>query len=381
MNMSMKRNTARRVFGTAMLAVGVLLFTGCPRDIGLGGAVDTQKPVVSILTPKADSVVRQTINISGTASDDRELDKITITFVDSVSSDGYSKEFQATVNKETKTWSFSVDTEKYNIPDSKYEILVTAFDKTGKTQTATRSLQIDNTAPTVLVTSPALYGKNRSEFCRQIEIKGEAYDASTIQEVMVSICNKDGNEIIEPIKADGTNTWSALFTYATLHNRLTEGNTYYFYIKAKDASGNINTSMYHIADLFETLSQINPEGTELVLPSMNQIGKLDQRVISEATFNLTTSILHGIRIPVGAAAAKSAYSLSSDYPDLKYTEISSANIVWTNLSTDDVEVLPKINKGSAIFATIQPPTDGSAILPDSIISEISRIKADGSTKE
>lgn len=381
MNMSMKGNTARQLFGIAMLAAGLSLFTGCPRDIGLGGAVDTQKPVVSILTPKADSVVRQTINISGTASDDRELDRITVTFVDNDSSSGYAREFPAVINNATKTWSLSLDTENGEIPDASYEILVTAYDKSGKTQSATRSLQVDNTAPTVLVTSPTLYGTNKSEFCRQIIIQGEAYDASPIQEVMVSICSKDGNELVDPVKADGTNTWSALFTYATLQNHLQEGGNYYFYIKAKDKSGNVNSTMYHVADLWEKLGQINPTGTELSLPSMNQIGKLDQGVMNEGPFNLTTSVLHDIRIPVGGAAAKMAFITGSDYPDLKYTEISSANIEWTNLGTDDVQTLPKINKGSAIFATIQPPSDLSAILPDTVFAEISRIKADGSTKE
>lgn len=53
-----------------------LLISAC--YIGLGSAVDTEAPEISIETPAVDVIIRDTFAISGTWSDDGTIDSITV---------------------------------------------------------------------------------------------------------------------------------------------------------------------------------------------------------------------------------------------------------------------------------------------------------------
>lgn len=54
----------------------VLILTGC--EVGLGEAVDTEPPVLSINYPPAASTIRDSFVIAGTCEDDKGVTKVTV---------------------------------------------------------------------------------------------------------------------------------------------------------------------------------------------------------------------------------------------------------------------------------------------------------------
>ena len=360
MIMSMKKNIARRVSGTAMLIAGVFLFTACPREIGLGSAVDTQKPVISITSPEADSILNGNVTLTGTVTDDLAVKSVTVTFTSTSDPTLKAKSFEASIDAKSNSWSVTVDTDDAvkGLTDSNYEIIATATDNSNKSSTAARSFSIDNTAPTVLITSPSLYGENnRTQFCNQIRIEGEAFDVSEIDAVNVYLCNSSGNVVAGPKLAGGKTSWTALFSSEDL-TALDDDGIYYFYAIATDKAGNNNTTFYHKADILGLPDGANP------VPTIEEISRLDKGVTAGNSARVTAENLGSVRIGTGAEAIASGRTSSRGYPDFTYTTQASAAILWTNLSDDAATSV--IGVGSAIFATIQPPSDNSAILLDSI---------------
>ena len=69
----MKRNN---YFAKACFFVAVLLFSVISCEIGLGSAVDTQPPSVSISYPPSLSVIRDEFLFAGTWSDDQKVEDI-----------------------------------------------------------------------------------------------------------------------------------------------------------------------------------------------------------------------------------------------------------------------------------------------------------------
>lgn len=382
----------RFTVGAALLAVS-LLFVSCPREIGLGGAVDTQKPVVSITSPDADSVVKDVITLSGKATDETSLAGVSVTFQSTEST--YSKTYDAEIDGAAGMWSLEIDTEDATngLPDSKYEVIVTAKDNSGKTSSAARSLQIDNAAPTILVTKPSTYGGNDTVlFYKQIDICGEAWDASEITNVIIGLYKGDGTLIIEKsleksqllmnTDVDGTTTWSSLFYEADVAGSLTYDNDVnqmsepvYFYVSATDKAGNTSTYYYHKSDMYSLLKQKKNEDSsikELLFPKITQIGHLDQgRSVmtvsgSDVNNNATTVDVDQTELSSTKHDAFTS-TLAGAYPHLKFTTVSTANINWTNIpeSTTEIEY-PEIGVNSDIYATIQPVSDGSSVDLDSI---------------
>lgn len=371
MNMSMKKSVFCKIVGTAMLSAGIFLFTACPAEIGLGSAVDTAKPTVTISTPEPDSVVKEIITLSGTVTDDLEVKSVTVTFTSTSQPSLNPKSYQATVDKAAKTWSLVIDTKDSSsgLQDSNYEIIVTAADNTNKTSTASRSFQIDNTAPTVLITSPSQYDQppvgnedtNISTCCSQVDIEGKAYDASDIQSVKVYLCNGSGNVVAGPKTAEGTNTWFVRFAAEDLTG-VQDGQVCYFYAVATDKSGNSNTYVYHQADIYSLPNGANP------FPSMNDIGRLDQGTSASSSCKISAEDLRSIRLGTGAEAIASMKDTGKGYPDFIYQAQADAAVLWTNLGSTLQQSIIGVN--TALFATIQPPTDNSAILLDSIQVQI-----------
>ena len=220
--------------------MAICIFASC--KVGLGASIDTQKPLVSFVTPEPDATKKGTFTISGTASDDSDIRSVNINLV----LNGESKyAYNATVNKTEGTWTLIVPTLGENgdilVDDGNYEFQVIATDIDGKTSSDKRAIRIDNSAPTVLVNSPSLFDENKSTFFRQLRVSGSCYDASEISNVKVYFY-QEGEESLDyadtekyaVFQAEGTNTWELSKDLTEADTFFKDNTVYNFFVVAED---------------------------------------------------------------------------------------------------------------------------------------------------
>ena len=360
------KNFLTKTFLLATLIV-MAIFTSC--KIGLGAAVDTLAPTVSISTPSVNDIKSGEFEITGIATDDRGLRDVAVYLVEN----GVTKyEYVATIDASTNKWSVVVPTLNSDktsaVVDAKYEIKVVATDKDGKSSIATRAVQIDNTAPTVLLTSPSLFDDNKSTFFRQLRISGSCYDVSEIASVKVYFY-KEGEtstDLTDASKykvyqAEGTNTWELSKDIDATDTFFANNAVYNFFVVAEDVAGNKNTYFYRMGDFYSKgiLVDANPDDGDdyIPFPSMMQIGKFDQGdTVESPTSGLTAAKLFTIKTQ--------CKSIEANNSNFLYRSESASNISWGNIEYDGIE--PKaIPLKTDITGQIKS-TDGTDILPDSI---------------
>ncbi|MBQ3025430.1 MAG: hypothetical protein IJD23_08995 [Spirochaetaceae bacterium] len=356
-----------------MALVIACLFMTC--DPGLGKAVDTQAPKVEVKYPATKSVLKGGFTMTGVASDEVNVASCEVTF-SLIKNPEIKYHFNATVTDDE--FSVAINNPKadgsFEIPDGDYNVTVTVSDAY-RNSTTDVVYTIDNTAPTVLLTSPNSYSEsNWPNMYKTFNIKGEVYDATTIQTVTVYLVDENGT-ILKEVIADGTNTFLANFEEPFPEEKLC-----FYYAVAKDAGGNVNTYCYHKSDIFKLLSETNTlDKTEsatksITFPSINSIGYVDQGQSSNVTELIDEAKLTAIRI--NNNAPKKQEQIVGDvkkevivFPGFNYFAKDTAQVRWLNISK---ESLSGIAIGSPVLATIMPPTDGSAIDYSSVKVKISK---------
>ncbi|MBP3449685.1 MAG: hypothetical protein J6K22_04390 [Spirochaetaceae bacterium] len=356
-----------------MALVIACLFMTC--DPGLGKAVDTQAPKVEVKYPATKSVLKGGFTMTGVASDEVNVASCEVTF-SLIKNPEIKYHFNATVTDDE--FSVAINNPKadgsFEIPDGDYNVTVTVSDAY-RNSTTDVVYTIDNTAPTVLLTSPNSYSEsNWPNMYKTFNIKGEVYDATTIQTVTVYLVDENGT-ILKEVIADGTNTFLANFEEPFPEEKLC-----FYYAVAKDAGGNVNTYCYHKSDIFKLLSETNSlDKTEsatksITFPSINSIGYVDQGQSSNVTELIDEAKLTAIRI--NNNAPKKEEQIVGDvkkevivFPGFNYFAKDTAQVRWLNISK---ESLSGIAIGSPVLATIMPPTDGSAIDYSSVKVKISK---------
>ena len=331
-----------------------LLFMTC--DPGLGKAVDTQAPKVSINFPETKSVLKGGFVMKGVASDEVKVASCDVIFKDINSPNEYK--FKA--NFANDEFSIALNTPKadgsFEIPDGDYNVTVKVSDAY-RNSTADVVYTIDNTAPTVLITSPNSYSEsNWPNMYKTFSIKGEVYDATNISEVTVYIVDVNGN-ILKQLVAEGTNTFSARFD-----NPFNEEKECFYYAIAKDAGGNVNTYCYHSSDIRKLLAESNKNEQQseakTTFPSINSIGYVDQGKENKLTEQIDTSVLMKVKIDNNKAEKK-----ADSFPGFNYFAKDTAQVQWLNISKESPA---GIAIGTPVLGTIMPPTDQSAFDYDSI---------------
>ncbi len=348
-----------------------LLFMTC--DPGLGKAVDTQAPKVAVEFPVTKSVLKGGFTMKGVASDEVKVASCVVTFKNMKTSDEYS--FNASV--EDGTFTVSINAPKadgaFELPDGDYNVTVTVSDSY-RNSTADVVYTIDNTAPTVLITSPNSYSiSNWPNMYKTFNIKGEVYDSSTLESVTVYLVDDRGT-VLKSVLADGTNTFLASFD-----TPFNEEIICFYYAVAKDAGGNENTYCYHKSDIFQLLSESKnvqtvetDSETSIVFPSINKIGYVDQGQESNLTEMLSREDLVAKKIENSAQKIVAGKYV---FPGFNYFKDNAAQIKWLNISSD-VSQVAGIAIGSPVLGTIMPPTDGSAINYDNVYVWVSKIPYD-----
>lgn len=378
----MKKMNKMRFLAKTIISSFVLLaiFTAC--EVGLGSNVDTAAPKIEILSPEPSSTHKGEFQITGTASDEIAVRSIAVNLLENGTA-RYS--YKANYDAASGKWSVSIPTldedKKPIVEDLKYEIQAIATDTDGKTSVATRSIQVDNSAPTVLVTSPSLFNDNKSTFFRQLRVSGSCYDASEISSVKVYFYSmedfQDGTSFdyahtdkYVVYNAEGTNTWN--LTVDLLQNDVffENGKVYHFFVIAEDTAENKNTYFYRMGDFYrdEVISDTTPGDSDnyIPFPSMVQIGKFDQGLpVENPTSGLTAEGLERIR--------KECSAIESNDSNFLYRSETASNVSWGNIvsvetknENGQIEIGPRaIPLGTDVTGQIKS-TDGTTVMQDEV---------------
>ena len=180
----MKFNFLRIAF-VSFLAFLAVVFSAC--DVGLGEAVDTEKPTISIEYPPKNVVIKEDFVISGKCHDETSMKSVTLAFQNSESE--RVEKFTATLAQDKNSWSARIneyDSEKgkYPLTDGTYFVTAVATDSSGRQQEDKMTLRIDNTPPMIVLTNPGTVENEENPlekaggFGATIKIQGSVSDFS-----------------------------------------------------------------------------------------------------------------------------------------------------------------------------------------------------------
>ena len=213
----LNKKTTIAVFAALCFTSLISLFYSC--EVGLGSAVDTQPPSVSISYPPSLSVIRDSFVFAGNWNDDRTIkgvfvevyqikdDQKTIVFKDQAET---TDKIDTEEEKKDGTWSITLNNydaenpEWYNgweFCDGDYEVQVYAKDNAEQVSSvASRTFSIDNTAPILLLTNPTSAGNDSSPafFGQIVQLTGYFYESTgKISNLVVSFYDESGNAILD----------------------------------------------------------------------------------------------------------------------------------------------------------------------------------------
>ncbi len=265
-----------------VIATSFLLLLTCDAlNPGLGPAVDINAPQVDITSHVNGEYVYGTVTLSGTLYDDTSI----------VSTDVTRDANTYPTNHNNSSWTVDIDTTVFN--DGAQNFTVTAIDSEGKKTAVDLLLIIDNTPPTVVVTTPSI--TELPNLNRNVTIKGEATDTTRVLHVLISLYKaSDDTVIFEDQKAVGTSSWYYTFDSSSIGID-SDGEDVYINVIAEDNSGNRNSFFYHFDDLLqETVDNgHNPDET----PNVEEIHEFwyeNDKV--DPSFELTEAELTAIQL-------------------------------------------------------------------------------------
>lgn len=209
-----------------------LIFAGC--EIGLGPAIDTEAPEVSVLRPDTNEIKRMSFDVVGECYDDNEVESIQIVRLYNNENkdlswtdlgnvipkrfDGgksgwtgewtFPIEFDTSINKwvcktSDKTTVLEVNIDGTTVPlmDGTYIIDVRSYDASGRQSTiASRVFDIDRMEPFLLLSAPSTFKKEdgASVYGRSVTIRGVTADNHSAKYLRVKAYEADGTEIVLP---------------------------------------------------------------------------------------------------------------------------------------------------------------------------------------
>ena len=125
-----------------LASMSFTVFNSCDLSIGLGAAIDTEVPTITIENPPTGAIICDDFSLSGTYSDDGVISDISVVLTNT----GTNKIVYKTSGKvdDNISWSAAIDPVASKIPDGKYEAKITISDNGGHKSSSTRSFVIDN---------------------------------------------------------------------------------------------------------------------------------------------------------------------------------------------------------------------------------------------
>ena len=232
-------------------------------EIGLGPSVDTETPIIEILSPEADAIIRDQFAIRGTWSDDGDIGSATVSIKRTDKKQSGEHKFDISFTKpsngESKgTWSAIINPFKANIIDGSYVATVSFSDKGGHTVIQDRSFIIDNHAPVIILQRPSSSKDPSTEidsYGQNFTLVGQAADDCNISLIEVNIFsdpeltdlkatvplknvpNSINMDVANYKKDDTTNDYYKI--YGDIPELTDKSKVFYFTIKAYDEAKRI----------------------------------------------------------------------------------------------------------------------------------------------
>ena len=401
------------------LCVAAAAFVWSTCEVGLGEAVDTMAPTVSVTSPSASSVCAKAVKIEGTCSDDKGIAKVSIVVTNTKT--GAVHTYYADIKNMT-SWSKTInelaENSGYPLPDGSYTADVTATDVFGRNSgTSSTAFDIDNTEPIFCVTSPSsLDISDPRKYGRAVSISGEIADDHDIANMKIRVFRTDASgtssvEITDKLAkteftdfetAGGTTVYIAKYfdaepaatnadgsenpdyklykNYMAIYDGVTLGQDVFIYVvpTLTDIAGNTSKQSYVSTEMKKIIA--NLFGVELNIDSL-QTAQLMK--IYNGTYNLTE--FNQEQREKIVSIMKGTYALQpGDKPYYCYYDDSDASkrspfaaTVNSNNSptydfngyenpTTSAEGWVGVNTGGTITITLKAGLDGWGILPSSL---------------
>lgn len=170
------------LFGALAL---IFVFASC--DTGLGEAIDTSAPIVTVTGPESGAVLSGTVNISGTCVDDKAVARVAVT-VTNTATGAQAGFYNAIISG--NTWTLAVK----NLIDGTYSASAVCYDTAGRQSgVASRVFDVDSTPPVFCVTKPnSLSITDPAAYGRDVTIKGEIADDHAVKQMDVRVFKVQG---------------------------------------------------------------------------------------------------------------------------------------------------------------------------------------------
>lgn len=197
----MKKNNVFLIL--SIFGVSFLSFFSCKP--GLGDAIDTKAPTISISSPTDNFCVRDNFILQGTQSDDRGVTKITVSLKqvenEKIIYDDFEPKFKTVSDEKEEPWTCEINTVekdsdgnviKHLIKDGTYTATVTAYDSYNQKNVVTKTFVIDNTPPLVILDTPSSEKLDGADsFGQNFYLNGQVYDKNEIDFIEVSVFEYD----------------------------------------------------------------------------------------------------------------------------------------------------------------------------------------------
>lgn len=401
------------------VAAATILWSTC--EVGLGEAVDTLAPTVSVTSPAASAVCKGVVNIAGGCMDDKAVARVDVV----VTNTGTGKKYNYSAKlKDLTSWTLKVNElvagSGYPLPDGSYTADVTAMDIYGRLSgTSSTAFDIDNTPPVFCVTSPAsLDILNPKQYGRSVTISGEIADDHDIANMKIRVfrTDKDGNNTVEitgelaktefkdfetaggttvyvakyfdaeppSVNPDGSenNDWFLYKNYMAMYGNTALGNDVYIYVvpSLTDIAGNTSNVCY-LSSVMKNLAA-SLCGVDITCDSLQtaQLMKILNGTYSLGEFNdeqkaKILSLLNGsYQLQPGDAAYYSQYN---DEDAAKQSPLAAC-VNSNNAPTYDFNGYENPNTkgwvgvgtGGTITITLAAGRDGWGILPGSLVVNV-----------
>ena len=311
--MSLTKILRKFISISAVCAVAVAIGSCGGDNVGLGASVDTEAPTIDISYPPALAAIRGTFIFAGTCSDDKEVTSITLTIKNTAHPENVYLSNEVKI-EEKHNWSVEVnnyDPENadyingWQLPDGKYELSVVASDHSGhKSGTSSRTFEIDNTAPVVVLTKPGTTDETiATAYGSSFKVDGTIADEHTIAKMAISIYDEKGTETpinAEPYFEEGIPTAGGtsvtMMKFSTGTDLSDELNTRYRAVYGEDLTGNTKSYWCTIEISDSTHEYVNPsEGENTTVGNSTKTFYLNKDIyddlLSKKTLELTAADL------------------------------------------------------------------------------------------
>ena len=166
-------------------------------NVGLGEAVDTEAPVMSITYPPAGAVIRDSFVLAGICNDDKGVSAVEVIVKNTETQEAM---IFTDVQISGKNWQITLNEQqngKWQFADGKYTIDVTGTDHSGRTSgVSSRSFEIDNTAPIFFVSSPNNTNMaNASKYGSVFKVNGTITEDHSVKLMEVTVYDAQKNPL------------------------------------------------------------------------------------------------------------------------------------------------------------------------------------------